>query len=279
MIVDYHMHLRGPREGGSEPLEHTLETVERFVERAAERGVDEIAFTEHVYYFTQTRELWALPYQLERCSFDLDAYCDVILEAKQRGLPVKLGMEVDHVGERQERLSELLADYPWDVLLGSVHWLDERSVDHSLDAADGVWPARPVEEIWRAYFEALVELADSGAVDVLAHPDLVKIFGRRPERALVESLYAEAAQRIADTRVAVEVSTGGLRKPARELYPDPYFLGECVRLGVPITLASDAHQPELVGEDFNEALALVRAAGSEQVAVFDGRQIRLASLP
>ena len=109
MIVDYHMHLRGQRDGGCEPLTHSLDTVQLFVERALERGVDEIAFTEHVYYFTQTREIWTLPYQLERCTFDLDAYCEVIGRAKDRGLPVKLGLEVDYVGGRQERLAELLA--------------------------------------------------------------------------------------------------------------------------------------------------------------------------
>ena len=63
MIVDYHMHLRAP--DGS--LDHTGEGVERFVEVAAERGVDEIGFTEHVYYFEQTRSLWSLPYQLNHC--------------------------------------------------------------------------------------------------------------------------------------------------------------------------------------------------------------------
>ncbi len=62
------MHLRAP----DESLDHTVEAVERFVEAAAERGVDEIGFTEHVYYFRQTSELWSIPYQTERCAYDLD---------------------------------------------------------------------------------------------------------------------------------------------------------------------------------------------------------------
>ncbi|MGI9658132.1 MAG: histidinol-phosphatase [Gaiellaceae bacterium] len=279
MIVDYHMHLRGLLAEGAEPLVHTLGAVERFVEQAAARGVDEIAFTEHVYYFTQTRELWSLPYQVERCLFDLDAYCDVILEAKRRGLPVKLGLEVDYVGERQERLSELIDGYPWDILIGSVHWLDELAVDSSVDAPAGVWAARPVEEVWRAYFDALIELARSRAVDVLAHPDLVKIFDRRPDRALVETLHSEAAVAIADSGVAIEVSTAGLRKPVRELYPDGHLLAECARRGVPITLASDAHQPALVGEDYALALELIRSVGIEEVAVFSERARSLERLP
>ena len=279
MIVDYHMHLRAQLDQGSEPLAHTIDTVERFVERASERGVDEIAFTEHVYYFSRTRELWSLPYQLDRCVFEIDDYCDVVLEAKRRGLPVKLGLEVDYVGEDQARLSEVIRDYPWDILLGSVHWLGPRSVDASVAAPDGVWMERSVAEVWRDYFSALIELAESGAVDVLAHPDLVKIFDRRPDRTLVESLHTEAAEAIAAAGVAIEVSTAGLRKTVGEIYPDPHMLAECVRRGVPVTLASDAHQPTLVGEDFQRALELVRSVGVEQVAVFDGRQRRLVPLP
>ena len=79
MIVDYHMHLRDSAGG----IDHTADAAERFVEVALERGVDEIGFTEHVYYFEQTREVWELPYQLDRCHFDLDVYCDAVVAAKR----------------------------------------------------------------------------------------------------------------------------------------------------------------------------------------------------
>ena len=98
MIVDYHMHLRSPRE----EVAHRFEAVEPFVETALARGVDEIGFTEHVYYFRQTRALWDRPYESERCVYDLNDYVDAVVEAKRRGLPVKLGLEVDYVGERQD---------------------------------------------------------------------------------------------------------------------------------------------------------------------------------
>ena len=125
MIVDYHMHLRDP----DEQIDYTPEGIERFVETAAARGVDEIGFTEHVYYFRQTASVWTLPYQIERCVYDLDAYVDVIVEAKRQGLPVKLALEVDYVGPRQDELAAALEPYPWDYLLGSVHWLDGLAVD------------------------------------------------------------------------------------------------------------------------------------------------------
>jgi histidinol-phosphatase (PHP family) len=249
VIVDYHMHLRD-----SETLiDHTLAAVERFAEVAATRGVDEIGFSEHVYCFRQTRELWSLPYQTDQCIHDLDKYVDAVLEAKRVGLPVKLALEVDYVGPLQTRLAEILEPYPWDYLLGSVHWIDGESVD----STPGIWERHSVEEVWRLYFAALAELVPF--VDVLAHPDLPKIFGRRPDD--LSSYYPDLEG------VALEISTAGLRRPVGELYPDAALLA-----GRPITLASDAHEPALVGEDFDRALALARDEGYETVTVFDRRR-------
>jgi histidinol-phosphatase (PHP family) len=270
VIVDYHMHLRRPKVAGSEPLDLSAEAVEPFVERARERGVDEICFTEHVYYFRQTRDIWFLPYHVERCVYDLDEYCDAVLEAKRRGYPVKLGLEVDYVAERQDELAELLAQYPWDLLLGSVHEV----LDLVVDQEPGVWAERPIEGIWRDYVGHLGELARSGHVDVLAHPDLAKIYGRRPSEPVLAELHEQAAEAIAEGGVAVEISTAGLRKPVGELYPDPGLLAACHSRGVPITTASDAHEPSLVGEDLERAIELAGSAGYETISVFEGRERR-----
>jgi len=268
VIVDYHMHLRGPEER----LAFSLEGVERFVARAAERGVDEIGFTEHVYYFEQTRQLWDRQYQLERCKHDLDEYVHAVVESKRRGMPVKLGLEVDYVPGRERELRDLLEPYPWDYLLGSVHWIEGHSVDSSPES--GLWADLPVEEVWRRYFIALRGAARSGLFDVLSHPDLVKIFGMRPAPEKIALHHEETADAIEASGVAVEVSTAGLRKPVGELYPDPDFLEACRARGITITTASDAHVPELVGEDFDRALELARGAGYETVTVFEGRVSR-----
>jgi len=258
VIVDYHMHLRDDRGG----IDHTVDAVEPFSARAAERGVDEIGFTEHVYYFEQTRSLWPWPYYLERCRFDLAAYVDAVLEAKRRGLPVKLGIEVDWLGERAGELAEILAPYPWDFLLGSVHMVG----DHAIDNGEGlgIWAELPENEVWRRYTETLAAAARSGHFDVLSHPDLAKIYGVHGP----DDLYAELAAAVDDSGVALEISTAGLRKPVGELYPDARLLQLS---SAPVTFASDAHEPVLVGEDFDAAIDFARANGRDTVSVFDAR--------
>ena len=274
MIVDYHVHLRGCANGDREgPVEHTLAAVERFVETAAARQVDEIGFTEHMYYFREFEPLIKHPYQRGKIGHDLDAYVGTVVEAK-RSLPVKLGLEVEWFPGREAELAERLAPYPWDYLLGSVHLLDGEEVDRE----SGVWSELSVEDVWRRYFASLRALAESGLVDVLAHPDLVKIFGRRPSAAVVQACHEEAAEAAAASGVAVEVSTAGLRKPVGELYPDRSLLAACGRRGVGATTASDAHRAEDVGRDFDRALALLGEEGYETVTVFEGRGGRQARL-
>jgi histidinol-phosphatase (PHP family) len=262
VIVDYHMHLRN----GREEIAHDTWSVEPFVEAARRAGVDEIGFTEHVYYFRQTRSLWTVPYQTERCVYDLEKYVEAVVQARGRGLPVKLGLEVDYVPGREDETRELLEPYPWDYLLGSVHFVDGLGVDGEPRLVDAVG----VEEAWRRYFDALGAAARSRLFDSLSHPDLVKIFGESDDAFE----YGAVVEAIAESGVAVEVSTAGLRKPVGELYPHPEFLAACRERGVPVTLGSDAHSPDVVGRDFDRAGELLRSAGYETVTVFERRRAR-----
>ena len=259
MIVDYHMHLRAP----DESIDHTVEAVERFVEQASRRGIDEIGFTEHVYYFEQTRQLWSMPYHLERCVYDVEPYVDAVVEAKRRGHPVKLGIEVDYEPGREEETAEALAPYPWDYVLGSIHFLDGLGIDAepSLVASVGT------EKAWRRYYQALGQAAQTGIFDSLAHPDLVKFHGDE-----IDWDWDEAAESLQG--VAVEVSSAGVHKPHGKLYPNPAFLSAARERGLPITLASDAHIPQNVGRDLDRAIEHAQSAGYETVTLFDRREAR-----
>jgi histidinol-phosphatase (PHP family) len=253
------MHLRAP----DESIDHSIDAVWRFVEAAAERGIDEIGFSEHVYYFQETRPLWSVPYHLERCVYPLEPYVEAVVEAKRQGLPVKLGLEVDYVPAREDETRGILAPYPWDYLLGSIHFVGQDGIDGEPSLVGQVG----AEEAWRRYYDTLVGAARSGLFDSLAHPDLVKMFGPTVPwdwSPILESLDG----------VRLEVSSAGLHKPHGKLYPDPELLAEARQRGVEITLASDAHVPQNVGRDLDRAIEHARAAGYETVTIFDERRGR-----
>jgi histidinol-phosphatase (PHP family) len=271
MLTDYHLHLRPDALDSTAERYFTTANAERYRTVASERGIVELGVSEHVYRFEQALDVWRHPFWQENAREDLDVYCEFVRE----GTDLRLGIEADFVLGAEDRMASLLEARDFDYVIGSVHFLRDEAVDME---DYSVWDnGRSAEEIWRRYFETLGEAARSGLFDVLAHPDLVKVWGGerpRPEGDL-RRYYELALDGIAESGIAVEVSTAGLRKRAREMYPAPAFLEMCLEAGAPVALSSDAHRAEDVGANYEQALELLRELGVGELCVFDHRQRRL----
>jgi histidinol-phosphatase (PHP family) len=245
----------------------------RFLERAREAGVEEVAFTEHSYRFRQARGCLDNDWARARQTEDVEEYVRLVLQAREEGYPVLLGIEMDYVEGKEEEIARFLAPYPWDLVLGSVHWLGDFGLD--LDPRD--WGGREVEGVWREYFRLLSRAAESGLFQVLSHPDLVKIFGFRPASLPLEEM-ERAAESAAARGVCFEVSSAGLRKPCGEIYPSLELLSLARRYGVGITLAPVSHLPEHVCVDLAKRVRNARSAGIRELVRFRGRVPRTEAL-
>jgi histidinol-phosphatase (PHP family) len=275
MLTDYHLHLRPD---GTEQLAadaFTEANVARYLEAASVAGITELGVSEHVYRFLQALDVWKHPYWVEQATDDLDAYCEFV-----RTTPLRLGVECDWVPGAEERIEPLLASRDFDYVVGSVHFIGEG--ENAVDDPD--WDAWQTsadpEDVWRRYFSYLADAARSGLYDILAHPDLVKVWGKGkpfPEGDLAR-FYEPAIEAIAESGIAVEISTAGLRKPVGEIYPAPRFAELCVAAGAAFALSSDAHAPEQVGFEYAAAVDLMRGWGIEEVCVFEKRERRLVTL-
>jgi histidinol-phosphatase (PHP family) len=274
MLTDYHLHLRPDEEDTPAARYFNAENVDRYLAAAAVAGIEELGVSEHVYRFRQALDLWRHPLWVENARDDLDAYCAFV-----RTTPLKLGIECDFIPGAEERTAELLGPRKFDYVVGSVHFIGEgdAAVDHE---GWDVWEGGDADEIWRRYFELLADCARSGLFDILAHPDLVKVWGRaRPLPGMDPRAYYEpAVEAIAASGIAVELSTAGLRKPVNELYPARDFAELCVEAGVPFALSSDAHLPEQVGFEYDRAVELLDSLGIGEICVFEGRRRSLAPL-
>jgi histidinol-phosphatase (PHP family) len=271
VLTDYHLHLRSDALEATAAEHFTQANVERYRAAASERGIAELGVAEHVYRFAQALDVWSHPFWVQNARDDIDEYRDFVREQTD----LRLGIEADFVPGREDRMANLLQARDFDYVVGAVHFVRDEAVDME---DYSVWDrARSPEEVWRRYFQTLGEAAGSGLFDVLAHPDLVKVWG--PGRPLPEgdlrSYYELAMDGIAQSGIAVEVSTAGLRKRAGELYPAPALLEMCLQAGAPLALSSDAHSAQEVGCDYEQALTLLEGLGVQELCVFEGRRRRL----
>ncbi len=291
---DYHIHLHphGAYDGtGPEPGTYPDGHIEAYVEAAAARGVQEVGFTEHWYRCVESApvlgdfweddsrsdlaDLTAEVMEIER-NLSIESYVDAIVGAKDRGLPVLLGLEVDFFPESIEAVMDFLGDYPWDFLIGSVHWIGAWGYDRNNSQFE--FDRRGTERAYEEYFSLEEKLAASGSVDVLAHADAVKKKGRFLSDPPVE-LYENVVAAAVASGTAVEINTSGWWHIAEEVFPHPAFLQMFHDAGVPITLASDAHRPEFAGRGFDRAAELARTVGYTHCLQFRDRVATEVPLP
>ena len=246
-LIDYHLHVVAH---GDRPM--TVENILAYCEVAKERGILEMGITEHDRYLDE---------------IDLAA----LQEARElsRDVALRLGIEIDFVPGKEDRMDRFATALPYDYVIGSVHRVDGEEVDHP-DHRE-IYNRWDTYDLYEAYYANVREAALSGRFDVLGHPDLIKIFRRFPERDITGML-EETADAVADSGIVVDVNAAGLRKPVGEIYPARDLLEMFHRRGVPITLSSDAHAPDQVGMGYDKSLNLVRDVGYREVVTFSDRE-------
>lgn len=263
--ADLHMH--------SKLCGHAVGEIDQYVERAIELGLEGIGFSFHLpiripatYKINVTREeLDFLTGEIER-----------LRGAYGSRIPILFGGEADYLPGNEPEVAELAEAYPFDYLVGSVHFIGEWAFDHPAAAPDYArWDRRTLYE---TYFALVRDAVATGLFDIVGHVDLIKKFGHRLEGDwgdIVDALCSEMRRR----DVCLEINTAGFDRPAREQYASEAIIRASFAAGVPIIFASDAHAPGEVGRYFGSAVALARAAGYGSYAWFQRRRRTLRPIP
>ena len=265
MLTDYHTHTPLCRHAEGLPTAYAA--------AAKAAGLAEIGFSDH-NPMPEAFDDWRMDYA------EFPRYLELVEEARAAfpDLPVRLSLECDYLEGREAWLETTATLAPWDYLIGSVHYIapgwDVDNPRHLSRWRD----SGAVEEIWGLYWKLYEKCVRSGFFDFCAHPDLAKKFGFRPAGDL-RRYYEPVIQAFVDAGVVMEVSTAGLHKEVREIYPSRELLAMAFSAGVPIVINSDAHAPGEVGRDFDKALALVREVGYTQTVRFAQRRRSVVPLP
>ena len=251
--TDYHMHSRFS-DGRAAP--------EAYISPAIEAGLNEIGFSEHLTLFKESLD-WSMNIS------DVARYIKYIkgLQESTKNIIIKTGLEVDFFAGKEKEIQSYIGKLELDYVIGSVHYLGENTVDMGPEFYEG----KNLDRLFELYFKQVSAAAASGLFDIIAHCDLIRIYGFRPSFDQ-ESLYRNLAENLRIHDVAFEVNTNGRNRPIADFYPDRQFLKIFREENVPVCVNSDAHMPSRVGQYFDEAYDLLRSAGFTEMAVFEKRE-------
>lgn len=261
MIMDYHIHTKDSPDA--------MGDMEDYIREARKRGIDEIGFSEHIIFHYEKN----YPY---RPSDFMGTYVQRFIEIKEKSeMSIKLGAEIDFFPNEVSKIREFVQKYPFDYVIGAIHYIGSWAIDSRSQMQE--YLKRDILQVYEKYFKIVIELCKSQLFDILAHPDLIKIFGLKPNCNLSE-LLNETAEAVAESNMCIEANTSGLIRPCAEIYPSNQFLKILHNHRVPITLGSDAHKPEDVGRSFDKIIKLMRKVGYSHACSFELRKRKMEKI-
>lgn len=268
-----------------------------YLKKAKEIGLKEVGIVDHLYRFkessayfkkwmnvNQDDAIGAQQYEwlTSVMTENMDEFTELILASKKKwkeeGVTLKLGIEADYFSGGEKELTNLLEGYPWDFVIGSIHFVDGWGFDNpkTLD----VFNEWDVKELYTAFFENVEKMIQSGLFDFVAHLDNLKVFDVRVEdESFNRYWYERIAQALLDTDTATEVNAGlYYRYPVKEMCPGPEFLSTLVGKGVQFTLSSDSHYPDDLGNYAAQNAKKLKGLGLTHLVTFTNRERVLRKL-
>jgi len=251
ILYESHMHT---------PLcKHAKGDPEDYAEVAERRGLKGIIVTCHNP--TENNE-WSPGVRMSVEEYD--EYVALVARARQAWagrIDIRIGLESDYAPGMEPWLEVLHEKAELHHVLGSVH-------PHLNDYKQLYLNDDPVD-FQRTYFEHLAMAAETGLFDTISHPDLVKnVF---PDEWDIERLMdhlKRCLDRIAEAGAAMEINTSGINKSVPEMNPGVVMLEQMKERNIPVVLGADAHQPQRVAANFEEALDGLEEVGYSHVSLF-----------
>lgn len=244
---------------------HAEGAIEEYVAAAKAAGLKTLAFTDH-YPLSEKYDLGgylSVPWS------NMDAYLEGVRKAKRDNpdMEIILGTELDYLGSFEDRVFEQGEFDGFELVLGSVHFVDGWPFDDPAQRDAWNEPGAP-DRIWKRYLELWIEAVSdkSQPFHVMSHPDLAKKFDFYPTFDLAP-LYKQMAEACAAADRMIELNTSGAYYACSEVFPNQSLLREFCRAGVPCTVGSDAHLPANVARDIEKGYKRLYEAGYRVVTV------------
>ncbi|SFM24700.1 histidinol-phosphatase (PHP family) [Paenibacillus sp. 1_12] len=262
MLIDYHTHH--VRCG------HASGELEEYVQKGIELGLTQLGLSDHMplLHVDPATYLPGMAMAMDELPRYVEEAFRLQKQYKDR-IDIRVGLEGDYIEGYEQDIERIINAYPWDYVIGSVHFLGEWDISdyRQLDK----WNGRDPYDVYVQYYDAVGKAVRSGFYDYIGHIDVIKRFGYKPEQSVVH-LENQALDAVRASGMAIELNASGLRMPVKEMFPSRRMLEYCYEQGIPLTIGSDAHQPERLTQYLDQAVDLLKEIGFTELATFRQRQ-------
>ncbi|KGX85859.1 histidinol phosphate phosphatase domain-containing protein [Pontibacillus litoralis] len=259
-----------------------------YLEEALRKGLKEVGIVDHLYRFQEMRDYFITFLDVDSQEIgneqkewldkvmvrSIDDFIRLIQREKEewakKGVTLKLGIEADYFEGGEQQLEAFLSKYPFDYVIGSVHFyqgwgFDNPQLQHLFEQYD-------LKGLYAGHFETVKKAVKSGLFDFIGHLDNMKVFNYRPAEQELIPIYRDVAQTLVKHDVATEVNPGLFyRYPVQEMCPSLTFMKVLIEEGVKFTTSSDSHYPNDIGI-YNDAIrTMLVENGIDEVATFNQR--------
>jgi histidinol-phosphatase (PHP family) len=245
---------------------HGLGEPEYYVEDCISRNVKSMGFSSHAP-LTPDR-FWTIK------NSNLKNYIKHISKLKEKyrnQLQVFVGLEADYIpGElRFNNFRKLGVDY----IIGSNHLIG-KGKDGQYKRVEDIEVGDITDENRNAvvenYFKAICKMVELEKPDIIGHFDTIKKINLhdnyfREDEIWYRAAVMQALKYISPTNTIIEVNTSYIAESIDFLFPSPWILEESFKLGIPVTLSSDAHSPENVIFGFSKAAEILLNIGYKEI--------------
>ena len=255
-----HMHTHFSGDSEAKPYE--------IAQKAYELGLAGICFTDHL----------DIDYKETPGLFDLDipSYQKEINTVQKQfanKLDIGWGIELGLQPYLAEQNSKIIAEYPFDFVIGSTHVVKQTDIYFP-----PYYEGRKEDDCYREYFEETLKNAQSDVnFDVYGHLDYVIRYGPNKNKYYSYEKFADIIDEILRTLIhkgkGIELNMAGFKYGLGHAHPTIDTLKRYKDLGGEIiTIGSDGHAPEQIAWDFEKVPNILKEAGFEYFTVFKARK-------
>jgi histidinol-phosphatase (PHP family) len=190
-------------------------------------------------------------------------------------LKIFKGIEIGFQPHIAVKLQNIIDQNDFDLVINSVHTIDD------IDLANPFffYAGKTKDQVYQQYLEAIYNsITQFDAFDVVGHLGYVRRYMNDDCKAMPYFDYSDIIQAILKTIIekgkGLEINTSGFyRKNLGSPIPDFDIIKEYHSLGGEIiTLGSDAHHPEFIGNNFRKTVEQLKQIGFTRYCYFEGRK-------